>query len=156
MEEQLKTLLEQIFATEDFADCFLVEIVHNKKKLEIFIDSDEAMDFTKCQKISRIIEKEYLDVEKPLGDTYTLEVSSPGVGRPLKFYRQYPKNIGRTLEVSTEAGSQHSGQLKSISPEGIVLSTKVRQKDGKRTVTKVEEVLIPFQTITKSVVKISF
>lgn len=156
MEEQLKTILEQIFATEAFADCFLVEIEHNKNKLEIFIDSDEAMDFTKCQKISRIIEKEYLDVEKPLGDTYTLEVSSPGVGRPLKFYRQYPKNIGRSLEVSTEEGNSHAGQLKSVSPEGILLATKVRQKDGKRTVTKEEEVLIPFQRIKKSVVKISF
>lgn len=156
MEEELKVLLEQIFGMEEFADCFLVDIQHSNKKLEIFLDTDQGIRFDKCQKISRLIENEYLDVAKPLGDQYTLEVSSPGVGRPLKFYRQYPKNIGRNMEISVASGETHTGQLKQVSPQGVVLSSKVRKKEGNRNVTVEEEVEIPFQNIVKSVVKISF
>lgn len=156
MEERITDILDRLFATEEFSDCFLVDIKQTNKKLEIFIDSDRNVDFEKCRKISRIIETEYLDVEKPLGDSYVLEVSSPGVGRPLKFYRQYPKNVGRNLEVTTTEGEKYVGKLTSVTPNELTLEAKVRRKEGGRKKTSVEEVNIAFDAVKKSIVKISF
>lgn len=156
MEERITDILAQLFGTDEYADCFLVDINHSNKKLEIFIDSDQQMDFDKCRRISRYLEQEYMDVEKPLGDSYILEVSSPGVGRPLKFYRQYPKNVGRSLEVTTTEGDKYTGKLVQVSPNHILLEAKVRRQEGKRKKTVTEEIEIAFDAIKKSVVKISF
>lgn len=156
MEAQITDLLQQLFTSdEEFADCFVVDVSHTGRKLEIFVDSDSPMTFGKCQRISRYLEG-YLDEEKPLGEEYRLDVSSPGVDRPLKFYRQYLKNIGRTLEVTTTEGETYSGQLKAATPTEIVLETKQRVKEGKRKKTVVEDVTVAHDAIKKSIVKISF
>lgn len=156
MEETITNLLEQFFATEEeFRDCFVVDVNHSNKKLEVFVDSDSAMTFAKCQRISRYLEG-YLDEEKPLGEEYILDVSSPGVDRPLKFYRQYLKNVGRTLEVTTTEGETYSGQLKAATPTEVTLETKRRIREGKRKKTVVEDVTVAHDAIKKSIVKISF
>ncbi|PPK84617.1 ribosome maturation factor RimP [Neolewinella xylanilytica] len=156
MEEKITNLLETYFATEaEFQDCFVVDINHSNKKLEVFVDSDSAMTFAKCQRISRYLEG-YLDEQKPLGEEYVLDVSSPGVDRPLKFYRQYLKNVGRTLEVTTTDGETYTGQLKEASPSEIVLEAKMRVQEGKRKKTVVEDIRIANDAIKKSIVKISF
>ena len=149
-------MLEEYFATEeDFADCFVVDVTQSASRLEVFVDSDSGMTFRKCQRISRYLEA-WLDEEQPLGEKYTLNVSSPGVDRPLKFHRQYVKNIGRTLEVTTTAGEKTKGELKAVEEEAIVLTAKVRRKEGKRKVTVIEDSQIPFTDIKKAIVKISF
>ncbi|MEL6803545.1 MAG: hypothetical protein AAFO91_07180, partial [Bacteroidota bacterium] len=157
LEERITDILEQYFAEEpNFQDCFLVDINHSSNKLEVFVDSDSAMTFDKCRRISRKLEKDYMDVEQPLGEKYILEVSSPGVSRPLKLWRQYVKNIGRTVEVQLKEGDKYSGQLKTVEPSHIELEAKVRRKEGKRKVTRVEEVEIPFDAIKKTIVKVTF
>ncbi len=156
MEEKITDLLERFFASEEeFNDCFVVDVNHSNKTLEVFVDSDSAMTFAKCQRISRYLES-YLDEEKPLGEEYVLNVSSPGVDRPLKFYRQYLKNIGRSLEVTTTEGETYTGLLKEATPTEVVLETKQRVQDGKRKKTVVEDTRISIDAIKKSIVKISF
>lgn len=156
MEERITDLLAQLFSTDEFSDCFLVEVKQSGKKLEVFVDSDDKMDFDKCREISRFLEKEYLDVDQPMGETYTLDVGSPGVGRPLLFYRQYPKNVGRNLEITTTEGETYTGKLTKVAPNEVTLEAKIRRKEGKRTQTTVEEISIAFDAIKKSIVKISF
>jgi len=156
MEETITDLLEEYFATEEeFNDCFVVEVDHSNKKLDVYVDSDSAMTFAKCQRISRYLEA-YLDEEKPLGEEYILNVSSPGVDRPLKFYRQYVKNIGRKLEVTTTEGETLTGELKGATSTEIVLEAKRRIKEGKRKKTVVEDITVTHDAIKKSIVKISF
>ncbi len=142
-------------ATEDLHDCFVVDVNQSATKVDVFVDCDSGMTFAKCQRISRYLEG-YLDEEQPLGEKYTLNVSSPGVDRPLKFHRQYVKNKGRTLEVTTTEGEKYKGELVTVTELGIVLSGKVRRKEGKRKVTVIEETPISFSDIKKSIVKISF
>lgn len=156
VEEKIRDILEDFFTTPGFEDCFLVDINQSNTKLEVFIDCDGALTFEKCQRISRKLEKDYLDVELPLGESYTLDVSSPGVGKPLKMWRQYVKNVDRTVEVSLLEGDKYTGKLTEVTPEQIVLEAKVRRKEGKRKVTSVEDITIPFDAIKKTVVKISF
>lgn len=156
MEETINNLLEEYFGQEaEMEDCFVVDIHHSNKRLEVFVDSDSSMTFQKCQRISRHLES-YLDEEQPLGEDYVLEVSSPGLDRPLKFFRQYMKNLGRNLEVTTTDGDTYTGKLKDATPEEIVLEAKRRIKEGKRKKTVVEDISIATDAIKKSIVKISF
>lgn len=156
IEAKIESLLEDKFKEEGFTDCFLLEVkLHANRKLDVFIDSDTGITFGKCQNISRYLEQ-YLDEEGWLGESYVLEVSSPGVGRPLQLLRQYPRNIGRKLEVSLKEGDKQSGTLIVVGEQSITLEEKVRVKEGKKKTTQVVQTEIPFEQIKKAIVKISF
>lgn len=152
--EQIAALLEEKFEEEEFGDCFIVEINQNNTKLEVFIDSDSNITFEKCRKVSRYLEQ-HLDENGWLGEKYILEVSSPGIGRPL-VKRQYAKNIGRKLEVKLKEGSKYKGILKTVRDNAIELEEKVRVKEGKKKVNKILVHELHFDTIDKAIVKITF
>ncbi len=154
--EHIERLLAEKFQEEAFADCFLIEVKSGtNQKLEVFVDSDSGITFEKCQQISRYLEQ-YIDENNWLGEHYTLEVSSPGVSRPLAQYRQYPRNIGRTVEVTLQNGSLCKGTLSAVSPEHIIVTEEVKTREGKKTKKEKVETVIPFSHIHKTVVKISF
>lgn len=155
VEAKITDLLEEKFQEEEFNDCFLVDIKLNNTKLEVYIDSDTGISFDTCRRISRYLEA-YLDEEGWLGEKYTLEVSSPGATRPLTMKRQYPKHVGRKLEVSTLDDGKKEGTLIKVDADSITLSAKVRIKEGKRKKTEVVESEIPFDQIAKAKIKISF
>ncbi|NNF21572.1 MAG: ribosome maturation factor, partial [Saprospiraceae bacterium] len=93
LDDKIESWLESKFKESDFENCFLVEQQFNpaNNKLEVFVDSDNQLDLRVCTRLSRYLE-EKIEEEGLLGEKYTLEVSSPGIGRPLKFKRQYIKN----------------------------------------------------------------
>jgi len=156
IEQKIKVLLDQKFQEEEYADCFLIEVKHHaNNKLEVFIESESGMTFDKCRRISRYLEG-YIDTEGWLGEKYVLEVSSPGVSRPLKLERQYSLNIGRKMEVSFLEGKPKIGILKAVTEGSITLEETVKVKVGKKKKTELIQTVIPFNQITKAVVKISF
>ncbi len=155
IEEHITDLLEVKFQEAEFSDCFLIEIKHTNKKLEVFIDSDTGVTFEKCQKISRYLEQ-HIDEEGWLGEKYVLEVSSPGVSRPLTVWRQYPRNIGRKVEVTLNDGLKKTGVLLAVAEQEITIEEKIRIQEGKKKKTKVVQTPVPFDAIRKTVVKISF
>jgi len=155
IKEQITGLLDKKFEEEEFSDCFLVEIVHNNTKLEVFVDSDSGITFTTCRKLSRYLEQ-FIDENGWLGEKYILEVSSPGITRPLVFKRQYAKNIGRKMEIKLKEGTKQKGKLVEVTEEQICLEEKVRVKEGKKKVNKVLKHEIPFENIEKAIIKISF
>ncbi len=109
------------------AQCFLVDIVQSGTKVQVFIDTDEGVSFGECQKLSRLIEAE-LDESLLLGEKYTLEVSSPGVSRPLKFIRQFPRNVGREIELEMEDGSKIKGLLTEVKDNTLLVESKGKKK----------------------------
>ena len=152
----LEKLIAQKLEEEEFQDCYLVEVKGpNGGKLEVFIDSDSSMTFKKCQKMSRYLEG-HIDEAKWLGEKYTLEVSSPGVGNPLKLKRQYAKNIGRKMEVKKIDGEKVEGILVTVDEDTIALEGKVRKKVGKKKVTEEVTTTIEFENIKTAKVKVSF
>jgi len=156
MEEKISSLLEDRFAEEDLKECFLVDIkLGINNKLEVFIDGDNGINFKKCQIISRYLES-HIESENWLGEKYILEVSSPGVSRPLVMSRQYPKHIGRQMVVTMLEGKKEEGILTKISDAGIILQKKERIKIGKKKQTIISDVEIRFDEIEQSIVKISF
>lgn len=156
IEERIETLLQQQFQEDAFQDCFIVEIkFHPNNKLEVFIDSDTGVTFDTCRQISRYLEAE-IDEQGWLGPKYVLEVSSPGISRPLTLPRQYRKNIGRKLKVKLNEGGEQIGTLIQVEAEQIVLEDKVRVKEGNKKVTQTVQTEIPFDQIKKAVVQVSF
>lgn len=155
IERKIEALLEEKFKEDAFSDCFLIEVKHNNNKVEVFIDSDTGVTFDTCRKVSRFLEH-HIEEEGWLGEKYVLEVSSPGVGRPLQKKRQYPKNIGRKLEIHVKEGKPHTGTLIAVDEMSVTIEEKVRKKEGKRKKTEIVKHNIPFNAIKKAVVKISF
>ena len=156
LEKKIEQLLEEKFKEEAFSDCFIVDMkLHEHKKLEVFVDSDGAMTFRKCQRLSRYLEA-FIEEKGWLGEKYTLDVSSPGIARPLKFPRQYVKNIGRKLEVKLASGSEDEGTIIAADDNKVTLEKKVRIKEGKKKRTEIVQTEIPYTEIHKALVKISF
>ena len=155
--ERITRLLEEKYTTDEvFADCFTVDIeLKPGQKLYVFADSDSGMTFEKCKKISRYLES-HLDTNGWLGEKYLLEVSSPGIDRPLKFPRQYTRNIGRTLAVTTTDKIQHLGTLQSADDQQIILTATVIEKIEKKKVERIIETPIAYENIEKAIVKLAF
>jgi ribosome maturation factor RimP len=137
-----------------FQDCFLIDTNISNKKIEVFLDSDEQVTFKKCQKLSRYLEA-ILDENKWFGESYILEVSSAGVGTPLKYARQYIKNIGRKIEVKSEEGT-FKGVLAEANDQGIKITWTEREKQGKKKVNVDKEKILRMEDILKAKIKISF
>jgi ribosome maturation factor RimP len=157
VEERILKLLIEKFEEAGWEDCFPVEIKHHQKsnKLEVFVDSDKGMTFEKCQKLSRFLES-FLDTELWLGEKYVLEVSSPGVGRPLKLKRQYFKNIGRTVEVKWNENDTLEGLLKEANETGVGIEHEIQVVEGNKKLKKNTITFIPFDAIKSTKVKAAF
>lgn len=156
--EKIAALLEEQYASEEmFADCFTVDIeLSAGNKLGVFIDSDSGFNFDKCRKISRFLES-HIDANGWLGEKYVLEVSSPGISRPLKFPRQYRNNIGRSLLVTVEGQAEPlTGKILSADEQAVVLGYTVIERDGKKKKTIQVETPVPYERIVKAVVQLGF
>lgn len=156
IEQKIESLLDEKFREEEWKDCFLIDVeLHQNKLLRVFIDSDTGITFEKCRKISRYLE-DHLDKEEWLGQKYVLEVSSPGVDRPLKYLRQYSRNIGRKAHITLLEGENRTGTLVGVEDQHIELEEKIRQKAGKKRQSTTVVSKIPFDQIKSTIIKISF
>ena len=66
--------------------------------LRFFIDKEGGINLDDCEKISRLI-SELLDIEDPIEQAYHLEVSSPGIERPLKKTNDFLRFVGEEAEI---------------------------------------------------------
>ncbi len=134
---------------------FLVDVIisANKgpRKVLILIDGDEGITVDDCATLSRKVGFK-LEEDDTIEDKYTLEVSSPGVDLPLTIQRQYKKNIGRSLKITTVENSEILGNLLDVHDDSIILDKELK-RGKKKEYTKVE---MPFSTINKAIVQVSF
>jgi ribosome maturation factor RimP len=123
-----------------------------KPQVKIIIDADEGLKIDTCAKLSRQIGEE-IESKELLTDAYVLEVSSPGIDYPLNSKRQYQKNIGRNLQVTTNDGLNYEGELIEVGQSDISLNIKMKEK-GKKAVC--EKISVDLENIKKSIVLVSF
>ncbi len=144
-----------------FEDYYLLEVKHNpaNNKVEVFLDSDSGLSLGVAAKINRYLQSR-IDEAGFLGEKYILDVSSPGIGKPLQLIRQYTKNIGRILEVTfaeDDKKVKQKGTLTKVNGEtSILIQYEVKEKQGKKKIVKIIEKEIAFDIIDKAIVKISF
>lgn len=150
--DQIRALVEEKIAGTDL---FIVEIIVKPgNKIEIFIDRDSGLALEDCLSVSRHVEGS-LDREK---EDFALDVSSPGVGKPLKLKRQYFKNIGRTVEIKLSEGGKLEGTMTAANEEAVTVLTKSKEevegKKGKKWVER--EITLPYDQIIETKITISF
>ena len=149
--QHLESIIHKAFEEGRCGEYYLVDLVVGQNRhISVYIDGDEGVSLEVCTRISRVLES-ILDEEPTLGGIYTLEVSSPGVSRPLKYARQYTKHIGRTLKVELSAGGKIEGKLVNASPDAISLEIKPADRKAK---TETKE--IPFDDIKEAYVTVTF
>ncbi len=96
--------------------------------LQIFVDTDKGITIDQCAQISREL-RTFLEGQRTLGDTdFRLEISSPGMDKPLTMLRQYPKNVGRRFSIRfasapepaslTGVLTQVAGDVLTFQPDG--------------------------------------
>lgn len=154
MVDKIEKLLEEKYKEEEFQDCFTVAVkLNTPTRMEIFIDCDNGLTLRKCQKISRYLET-YIEENNWMPEQYSIDVSSPGIGRPLTLLRQYKNNIGRKIEITPVEGKKMEGKVVGVEDENVLIEMKVRVEGKKKKELKTFE--IPFQGIKKGVIKISF
>jgi ribosome maturation factor RimP len=142
-------------ALEQHPNIFLVDLkISTDKSIKVVLDGDEEVNVKDCINISRAIEGA-LDKDE---EDFSLEVASAGVGSPLKFPRQYRKNLGRKLEVISTEGMKFEGELTHVKEDAIELQWKQREPKpvgkGKVTVTKYKTLM--FDEISQTKVMIKF
>ncbi len=146
VEEKVKTLIGPE------PDLFLVEVkIKPTNNIKVFIDGDSGVSIERLVQFNR---KLYKDVEErmfPNGD-FSLELSSPGLEEPLKLYRQYLKNIGRSVEVTKKDGSKAEGKLTSVTEAEI----QVEEQRGKGKKMEMVQYIIPFDDIKTTKIQIKF
>ena len=149
--QHLESLIRSAFEEGRCGEYYIVDlVVAPNHHIGVFIDGDEGVSLDTCTQISRILES-ILDAEPTLGGIYELEVSSPGVSRPLKFLRQYLKHVGRTLKIKLITYEQIEAVLKSIGTDSIQVEIKPQDR---KSLPEARE--IPFEEIKEAYVTVQF
>jgi ribosome maturation factor RimP len=135
----------------DRNNVYLIETVvrgHEAHRvIEIFFDAVDTLDAEKCASLSREIQEE-LEQQDLIKGQYRLEVSSPGVDRPLKYPGQYPKHLNRNFELiykDADTEKKMKAKLRNIEGEEFYFETE-----------KKDQLKINFNNIIKAKVIISF
>ena len=152
LREKVENLLQEAF--EENNSLFLIEFnVDNSNHIKVVIDGDEGVSVNDCIAVSRKIEHN-LDREE---EDFSLEVLSAGVSESLRLPRQYRKNIGRTLAVTTPE-EKIEGKLVSVEDGKIHLQWQAREAKpvGKGKVTVNKEAVLPIEEIKEAKVIITF
>lgn len=155
-EQEVRQLVAEKFSEDNLSHCFLVDIeLKGAKTLRVFIDSKEGVSFGECKKLSRFLE-EKIEAGSLMDKNYLLEVSSPGVDRPLKFLEQYPKHKGRLFEIQTNEGN-FTAALMDVENGSLIFEKKELGKNNKKAKKAEKEIKeINFESIRSAKVLVSF
>lgn len=98
--------------------------------LRVYIDKPGGITIDDCELVSRALSN-LLDKEDFIKDTYILEVSSPGLSRPLKKDKDFERNMGKEVEIHfyrpINKQKEFRGFLKSYNKEEVVIETAEKE-----------------------------
>jgi ribosome maturation factor RimP len=106
-----------------------------RKIFRIYITSNDGITLDKCAEVTHILSP-ILDLDPPMNGAYTLEVSSPGIERPLKSFKQFKSSIGEMVKVKLINTDKIIGKLEEVNESQITLL----EDDGEKTTIKFEDI----------------
>ena len=141
-EQQLQVILAPAVTALGYEFWGLEYLTHARQAvLRVFIDSPNGITVEDCAKVSRQLSA-VLDVEDPISIEYALEVSSPGMDRPLFTLEQYQRYVGQHVKIRLRAPFEgrrnFSGRLVGVEAEDVVV------------VVDDHEFLLPIEMIDKA------
>ncbi len=148
MNEIIDKIIDIIKPILDRENIYLVDLEFRgqgkNRVLSVYADTEQGITLSQITRLNNKI-SDQLDMHDVIPGTYRLEVSSPGVDRPLKYLWQYNKNINRHVQINyrdEEKEKEVTGKLINANEAQITLKLK---KD---------KVFIPFSAIKKAKVKV--
>ena len=127
-EARTENLIQPILDRMNFE---LVDVEYVKEGslwyLRAYIDKEGGITVNDCEAVAREM-NDLLDSEDFIPDSYIFEVSSPGLGRPLKKEKDFVRNMGKEIEIRTYRSIQGSkefyGNLIAYNKEAITIETE--------------------------------
>lgn len=109
-------------------DIELVEITYKRMQgemtLRLFVDTSNGIRMDECEALNHYI-GEVLDRDNVIAEHYVIEVASPGLDRPMKSDRDFERNVGKDIEVTTyemiDGRKTHEGRFIGMDKENIVI-----------------------------------
>lgn len=130
LKEKLLALLEPPLTAMGYELVDLEARVGGNGLLRIYIDQGRGVDLEDCERVSRQIGT-LLDVEEPMPGSYTLEVSSPGLDRPLRTAAHFERFAGHEAKIRLarplEGRRNFKGRLCGIGDDGVLIDVDGRQ-----------------------------
>ncbi|MFZ5959902.1 ribosome maturation factor RimP [Pseudomonas sp. QL9] len=123
--EQLQALLAPVVEALGY-ECWGLEFISQGRHslLRVYIDRPEGILIEDCETVSRQVSG-VLDVEDPISGEYTLEVSSPGMDRPLFTLEQFARYVGEQvkirLRIPFERRRNFQGVLRGVEEQDVVV-----------------------------------
>jgi len=114
----------------------------------VIVDGETGLNLDQVTVASKLV-SELLDETSFMGETpFTLEVTSPGIDRPLTLPRHFAKNVDRLLKVTKTDGLVITGRIRSNSENALTLEVTEKKE--------VKEVVIALAEIKRAMVEIEF
>ncbi|MFA5891661.1 MAG: ribosome maturation factor RimP [Actinomycetota bacterium] len=121
LEERVRSLAEPLLARRG-ADLVEVQVRRGRTQLvRVVADRSGGIDIDTCARVSGELSR-MLDVEDLIPGRYTLEVTSPGLDRPLRTSEDFAKNRGRKVRIVL-AMAQHEGVVEDVGAESVTVRT---------------------------------
>ena len=144
--ENVKSLINSYLEENNIV---LVDTIYRREQggmvLRLLVDTPEGITIADCEALNNYL-SELLDKENVMDGAYILEVSSPGLDRPIVTDKDFTRSMGKVLDISTyepiDMRKSHSGKLVGMDKDSVVI-----ESDGVSTV-------IPRQKIAKAALKV--
>ncbi len=152
LKQKIYDLASDVAADEGF-ELYDLQILGSGRKtiLRVIIDKEGGVTIDDCEKMSKSLSA-LLDIEDPIKAPYTLEVSSPGIDRPLIKHRDFEKNIGKLVRIITlemiDNQTFFIGRIIDVGENWVRISYE--KKDKK------EDLFIPIEKISKARLELEF
>lgn len=99
--------------------------------LRLYIDKEGGVTIDDCELVSRAM-SDILDREDYIEESYILEVSSPGLGRPLKKEKDFVRSLGKEIEIRlykpVEKQKEFTGILKDFDKNSVTIETNEEEQ----------------------------
>ena len=139
-------LLEPVVSGAGFdLEDLTVSAAGKRSVVRVLVDKDGGVTLDDVADVSRLVSEalDAADEQDPtlLGTSYVLEVSSPGVDRPLVEPRHWRRNVGRLVAASLRDGSTADGRITAVDDAGVTLD---------------EQRVLPFDELARGLVQVEF
>lgn len=114
--------------------------------LRAYIDKEGGITVNDCELVAREM-NEILDREDYVEGSYIFEVSSPGLGRPLKKEKDYLRNMGQEVEIHTYSPVNHSKNFLGVLKAYDAKSVTIENEDGEEMVFQKEQIALIRQAV---------
>lgn len=109
--------------------------------LRAYIDKEGGITVDDCEIVSRAF-SDRLDAEDFIDDAYIMEVSSPGLGRPLKKEKDYKRSMGKELEIRTYRAIERNREFYGILTAYDDNSVTIEEEDGTERVFQKSDIAL--------------